>query len=78
MYQEEADAIFNSNIIYELSILKKHAMNALMEVTPEDVEYDEAKRLIRFLSTIKEVEFDRIPTNSLMREFIGGSCFYNY
>ncbi|MEG1254205.1 nucleoside kinase [Clostridium sp.] len=77
-YQEEADVMFNSALIYELAVLKKYALAELYKVKPDSVVYDEARRLIEFLHFFKEVDKDMVPTNSLMREFIGGSCFYQY
>ncbi|MEG2291133.1 MAG: nucleoside kinase [Clostridium sp.] len=77
-YQEEADVMFNSALIYELAVLKKYALEELYKVKADSSVYDEARRLIEFLHFFKEVDMDVVPTNSLMREFIGGSCFYKY
>ena len=74
-YQDEADVMFNSSIIYELSILKKYAMPLLEEITPIEPEYSEAKRLCSLLQYVDVVEPDWIPNNSLLREFIGGSIY---
>ena len=74
-YQDEADVMFNSSIIYELSILKKYAMPLLEEITPIEPEYSEAKRLCSLLQYVDSVEPDWIPNNSLLREFIGGSIY---
>lgn len=74
-YQDEADAMFNSSIIYELSILKKYAMPLLEEITPIEPEYSEAQRLCSLLQYVDVVEPDWIPNNSLLREFIGGSIY---
>jgi uridine kinase len=75
-YQEEADAMFNSNLIYELAVLKPYIEPLLAEVTPDCVEYSEAERLLRFLSYFLPLSGREVPKNSLLREFIGESCFY--
>lgn len=77
-YQESADIIFNSALIYELAVLKKYALSELYKIEKDSDVYDEARRLIEFLHFFKDVDKDIVPTNSLMREFIGGSCFYHY
>ncbi|GAA0775333.1 nucleoside kinase [Clostridium subterminale] len=77
-YQEYADVMFNSALIYELAVLKKYALEELYKVKPESPVYNEARRLIDFLHFFKEVDKDVVPTNSLITEFIGGSCFYQY
>ena len=74
-YQDEADVMFNSSIIYELSILKKYAMPLLEEITSIEPEYSEAQRLCSLLQYVDVVEPDWIPNNSLLREFIGGSIY---
>jgi len=75
-YQEEADVMFNSALIYELAVLKKHAeplLEAIEETEPESVE---AKRLLKFLSYFESIENDSlIPYSSILKEFIGGSGF---
>ncbi|WP_461613722.1 nucleoside kinase [Clostridium sp. Marseille-QA1073] len=78
VFQEDADVMFNSALIYELAILKKYALAELRKVHPDSTVYDEARRLISFLNFFKEVDKKLVPSNSLMREFIGGSCFYQY
>ncbi len=78
IFQEDADAMFNSALIYELAVLKKYALAELYKIQPNSSVYDEARRLINFLHYVKEVDKDFVPTNSLVREFIGGSCFYQY
>ncbi|MCR4435492.1 MAG: nucleoside kinase [Clostridiales bacterium] len=75
-YQECADIMFNSFLIYELSVLKTLAEPLLAEIDRIHPEYSEAKRLIEFLSNFLPVEPREIPANSIIREFIGGSCFY--
>lgn len=74
-YQEEADVMFNSALIYELSVLKQYAEPLLFSIKPEDEEYPEAKRLLKFLDYFLGVSSEGVPNNSIIREFIGGSCF---
>jgi len=78
IFQEDADTMFNSALIYELAVLKKYALAELYKIQPNSSVYDEARRLINFLHYFKEVDKDFVPTNSLVREFTGGSCFYQY
>ena len=78
IYQEEADVAFNSTLVYELGVLKPHALRELNKITEESIVYSEAIRLKAFLSFFKEIEIDEVPKNSLLREFIGGSAFYEY
>ena len=73
--QEEADVMFNSNLLYELCVLKTKAEPMLMEVAPNSPEYAEARRLIKFLSYFKVMSADNIPPTSILREFMGGSSF---
>lgn len=74
-FQDSADFVFNSALIYELSVLKLYAEPLLFQI-PEDVpEYQEAKRLLKFLDYFVGVPGEAIPMNSILREFIGGSCF---
>lgn len=75
-FQEEADVMFNSSLIYELCVLKTLAEPLLSEITQSYEEYSEARRLIEFLGYFLEIESKEIPLNSIIREFIGGSCFY--
>jgi len=75
-FQEEADAMFNSNLIYELAVLKPYIEPLLKEVTPDSPDYSEAERLLRFLSYFLPLSDKEVPANSLLREFIGGSCFF--
>lgn len=74
-YQEEADVMFNSSLVYELSVLKVFAERLLAEITDQVVEYAEARRLLRFLSYFLTIKADMVPRNSILREFIGGSAF---
>ena len=75
-FQEEADIMFNSALIYELGVLKKYAEPLLSKVTETEAEYSEARRLLNFLSYFKDIADDDVPPNSILREFIGKSCFY--
>ncbi|HWR41324.1 MAG TPA: nucleoside kinase [Patescibacteria group bacterium] len=75
-FQEEADVMFNSALIYELAVLKKYAEPLLEKVTSDFPEYSEAKRLLNFLAYFQSIEDDEIPSNSILREFVGNSCFY--
>ncbi len=74
-FQEEADAMFNTSIVYELGVLKDYALPLLKEITNEAPEYAEAKRLITLLNYFKSIPTDYIPESSILREFIGGSVF---
>lgn len=74
-YQEEADVMFNSSIVYELAVLKQYAMPLLEEIPQSSREYSEARRLIALLKYFETMNSDLIPNNSLLREFIGGSIF---
>ncbi len=74
-HQEQADYIYNSGLQYELCVLKKYALPTLQEV-PNDSEYFvTANRLIKFLKYFVDIDDSYVPCNSLLREFIGGSCF---
>jgi len=74
-FQESADAMFNSALMYELAVLKTFAEPLLYSVKPEEPEYLEAKRLLKFLSYFLCVDTANLPNNSIAREFVGGSCF---
>lgn len=74
-FQEEADVMFNSALIYELSVLKQFAEPLLFGIPSTSPEYVEAKRLLKFLDYFLGVNTEDIPNNSLVREFVGGSCF---
>ena len=74
--QENADYVFNSSLGYELCALKKEAMEALTKITASDPQYLVANRLIKTLKYFREIDDNSlVPCNSLLREFIGGSCF---
>jgi len=74
-YQEEADAMFNSSLPYELCVLKERCEELLSAVVNDVTEYAEARRLLRFLSYFLPIPPRDIPRNSILREFIGGSIF---
>lgn len=74
-FQEEADVMFNSALIYEIAVLKQYAEPLLFNIPSDCPEAIEAKRLIKFLSYILGITSEHIPNNSLIREFVGGSCF---
>ncbi len=76
-FQEKADAMFNSALTYELCIMKKYAYPQLQSIPPESPYYTMARRLVKFLNYIQTADVeDEIPVNSILREFIGGCCFY--
>ena len=74
-FQENADAVFNSATLYELCVLKQYAEPQLFAIDPSMPEYTTAKRLIKFLGYFLAAPGLEIPNNSLIKEFIGGSCF---
>lgn len=74
-YQESADVMFNSALIYELAVLKLYAEPLLFSIGKEEPEYNEAKRLLKFLDYFLGVPSESIPSNSILREFVGGGCF---
>lgn len=74
-FQESADAMFNSALIYEISVLKQFAEPLLYSIEPGEPEYFEAVRLLKFLSYFLGVSTENLPNNSIVREFVGGSCF---
>lgn len=75
-FQEAADVMFNSALIYELAVLKKYAEPQLKKIDANDSGYAEARRLLNFLSYFISIKDEQIPSNSILREFIGKSCFY--
>ncbi len=75
-YQEEADVMFNSALIYELAVLKQYAEPVLFGIEKDCEEYIEAKRLLKFLDYFIGIGSEQVPTNSLLKEFIGGGCFH--
>ena len=74
-YQEEADVMFNSALVYELAVLKQYVEPLLFGIEKDCREYLEAKRLLKFLDYFVGIESTLVPANSLLREFIGGGCF---
>ncbi len=74
-YQEEADTMFNSALLYELAVLKPFAEPILLAVQPNQPEYSEARRLLEFFSYFKPLKPTEIPPTSILREFLGGSSF---
>ena len=76
-YQESADAIMNTALVYELAVLKKHIFPLLDAVQPENPCYDEVRNIIKFLNYIRDAAVeDEIPPTSILREFVGGNAFY--
>ena len=74
-YQEQADVMFNSSLIYELSVLKNYAIPLLKKIDQKDEMYSEAKRLYSMLNYFEAIDSKQVPSNSLLKEFIGGSIF---
>ena len=74
-YQGEADVMFNSALLYEMAVLKQYVEPVLFGIDKNCKEYTEAKRLLKFLDYFVGVSSDEIPKNSILREFVGGSCF---
>lgn len=74
-FQENADSIFNTSLIYELGALKEVALKLLEDITPEEKEYAEAQRMINILKYFEAIPDNLIPTNSLLKEFLGGGDF---
>ena len=74
-FQEEADSIFNTSLIYELGVLKKEAMPLLEQITNDEPEYAEAQRLLEILRYFEPISKDIVPSNSLLKEFLGGGDF---
>lgn len=74
-FQESADVMFNSVLIYELALIKPYAEALLYGISKDEPEYYEAQRLLKFLGYFLSIPSDNIPNNSIVREFVGGSCF---
>lgn len=74
-FQEDADAMFNSAMTYELAVIKQYAEPLLFNIRKGEPGYHEAKRLLKFLEYFLGVSSEELPKNSLCREFVGGSCF---
>lgn len=77
-FQEEADAMFDSSLVYEIGILKKYAVKELEKIEVTSKYFEEANRLIKFISYFKDIEDEYVPDDSILKEFIGGSYFYKY
>ena len=75
-FQEEADVMFNSALVYEIACLKLYAEPLLFGIGKDEPEYQEAKRLLKFMDYFVAVPSEQIPHNSILREFVGGSCFH--
>ena len=75
-HQADADFVYNSELTYELCVMKKHALPLLEAVTPDSPYFIAANRLVKFLKYFKDISDKWIPCNSIVREFIGGSIFY--
>lgn len=75
-YQEEADVMFNSVLIYELAVLKLYVEPLLFSIHKGEPEYYEAKRLLKLLNYFLGLNSEALPNNSICREFVGGSCFH--
>ena len=74
-FQEEADSMFNTSLIYELGVLKSFAMPLLEEISQENTEYAEAQRLLNMLKYFEDIPSEIVPSNSLIKEFLGGGDF---
>lgn len=74
-FQESADTMFNSALIFELAALKPFAEPLLYSIKPDEPEYLEARRLLKFLEYFLSMDTSNLPNNSICREFVGGSCF---
>lgn len=74
-FQEQADVMFNSALVYELACLKLYAEPLLFGIEKSEPEYIEAKRLLKFFDYFVAVPSEEVPNNSILREFVGGSCF---
>ncbi len=75
-FQENADIMFNSSLVYEMCLLKAYAEPLLMKLGPDNERYSEVKRLIEFLSYFLPIDAKEVPNNSIVKEFVGGSCFF--
>ena len=76
-FQERADVMFNTSLLYEIAVLKKYAYPMLCEIRPESPYYVRARRLVKFLHYFMDCDVEsEIPPTSILREFIGGCTFY--
>jgi len=76
-FQDQADAFYNSALVYEMGVLKQYAEPLLFGIKPHEPQYTETRRLIKFLASFLSVPSESIPQNSILREFVGGSSFYH-
>ena len=76
-FQNDVDMVVNSSLLYEIGVLKTYVEPLLFNVNEADPEYPEALRLINFLRNFLPIPSDDVPPESVLREFIGGSCFKN-
>ena len=77
-YQEKADVMFNSSLLYEIAVLKKYAYPMLCEIEEESEYYVRARRLVKFLNYFRDcADESEIPPTSILREFVGGCTFYD-
>ena len=74
-FQEQSDFVFNTELTYELGVMKKYALPLLEAIDSNSEYYIPANRLIKFLKYFKEIDENLVPCNSILREFIGGSSF---
>ncbi len=77
-FQKDADYVYNTELTYEIMVMKKYALPALKEIKSDSPYYIEANRLIKFLKLVRDIDDKYVPCNSILREFIGDSCFYEY
>jgi uridine kinase len=75
--QEGVDYVFNSELSYEICVMRKHALPLLKQIDAEDEHYITANKIIKFLKLFKDIDDNLVPCNSLLREFIGNSCFHD-
>ena len=74
-YENEADAMFNSGLIYEYTAVGRSAKPLLQAVSSDSEYYEEAQRLLRFVDMFRDIDLEYIPADSILREFVGGGCF---
>lgn len=76
-WQKEANYVFNTALTYEIMVMKKYALPALLSIEKDNKYYIQSNRLVKFLKYVKDVDEKYVPCNSILREFIGDSCFYD-
>lgn len=77
-YQEDADVMFNSNLLYEMNALRPFAEETLSKISGDSPYYETKKRLMNLLTFFEPMDVDKVPFNSILREFIGGSIYFDY